>query len=124
MITLALPTTNNISEMYASVDQVALITLLANKAVERSIGSKLEDARDAIVNKLVDILGTYKSTMTSAGAGASAQLAICSNMQMLPLLCLGLLKHVRILVQLSECCCSHASDSRSEFDKARRLRPI
>jgi protein transport protein SEC24 len=63
--TLALPTTNNLSEVYANCDQIALATLLANKAVERTIQSKLEDARDAIVNKLVDILGTYKSTMTA-----------------------------------------------------------
>jgi len=82
------------SEIYASADQVAIATLLANKAVERSMSSKMEDARDALTNKLVDILGTYKSTMTSSGAGASAQLAISENLKMLPLLVLGLLKHV------------------------------
>ena len=82
------------SEIYASADQVAIATLLANKAVERSMSSKMEDARDALTNKLVDILGTYKSTMTSSGAGAYAQLAISENLKMLPLLVLGLLKHV------------------------------
>ncbi|KDQ09348.1 hypothetical protein BOTBODRAFT_179058 [Botryobasidium botryosum FD-172 SS1] len=94
VITLALPTTNNISELYSSVDQIALITLLANKAVERSMSHKMEDAREALTNKLTDILGTYKNTMTSAGSGASAALSICDNMKMFPLLCLGLLKHV------------------------------
>jgi protein transport protein SEC24 len=94
VITLALPTTNNISELYASVDQVALATLLTNKAVERATTSKLEDARDAITNKLVDMLGTYKSTMTASGSGASAGLATAENMKWLPLLLLGLLKHV------------------------------
>ncbi|GAA5965921.1 hypothetical protein JCM21900_006043 [Sporobolomyces salmonicolor] len=93
VITLALPTTSSISELYASVDTVALATLLANKAVERSTQSKLEDARDAVQNKLVDILGTYKATMTSAGSGASPQLVISDNMKFLPLLMLGLLKN-------------------------------
>ncbi|GAA5907840.1 uncharacterized protein JCM6883_001909 [Sporobolomyces salmoneus] len=93
VITLALPTTSSISELYASVDTVALATLLANKAVERSTQSKLEDARDAVSNKLVDILGTYKATMTSAGSGASPQLVIAENMKFLPLLMLGLLKN-------------------------------
>ncbi|GAA6027153.1 hypothetical protein JCM8097_002435 [Rhodosporidiobolus ruineniae] len=93
VVTLALPTTSSISELYASVDQVALATLLANKAVERSTQSKLEDARDAVKNKLVEILGTYKATMTSSGSGASPQLVTSDNMKFLPLLMLGLLKN-------------------------------
>ncbi|KAN0059837.1 COPII subunit [Thecaphora frezii] len=96
VINLALPTTSSMSELYASADQVAIATLLADKAVERSIHARLEDARDAVFNKLVDIFSTYKSTMTSAGSGASPQLSIASNMALLPLLLLGLLKHVGI----------------------------
>ncbi|PCH35320.1 hypothetical protein WOLCODRAFT_156015 [Wolfiporia cocos MD-104 SS10] len=96
VITLALPTTSNLSDIYASADQVALATLFANKAVERSITHKLEDARDALFNKLVEILQAFKSSMTAAGAGASAQLAIAENLKMLPVLVLGLLKNVGI----------------------------
>ncbi len=81
--------------MFASADQVAIATLLANKAVERSITHKLEDARDAVFNKMVEILQAYKSSMTAAGAGASAQLAISENLKILPVLVLGLLKNVR-----------------------------
>lgn len=94
VITTALPTTSSISELYGNVDTIALATLLADKAVERSMSSKLEDARDAVVNKLVDILGTYKATMTSTGGGPSPQLVVSDNMKFLPLLMLGLLKHV------------------------------
>lgn len=93
---LALPTTSSLSELYSSADQIAIITLLANKAVERSIHHRLEDARDALMNKLVDIFSTYKATMTSAGSGASPQLSIASNMNLLPILTLALLKHVGI----------------------------
>ena len=57
---------------------------------------KLEDARDALTNKLVEILQAYKASMTAAGAGASAQLAISENLKMLPVLVLGLLKNVGI----------------------------
>ena len=95
MITTALPTTSNLSEVFASADQVAIATLLANKAVERSLSYKLEDARDYIFKKLVEIFITYKSSMTAAGAGASAQLALAENLRMLPVLVLGLLKNVR-----------------------------
>ncbi len=101
-MTSAYPTTSNISEVYASADQVAITTLLANKAVERSITSKLEDAREAVSNKVIDILTTYKNTMTSSGGGASAQLSLCENLKFLPLLTLGILKHVsKELAQLS-----------------------
>jgi protein transport protein SEC24 len=93
VITSAFPVTSNVTELYASADQVAIATYLANKAVERSLSHKLEDARDAITNKLTDILTTYKNVMTGGG-GVSAQLAICENLRMLPLLALGLLKHV------------------------------
>ncbi|KAJ8489583.1 hypothetical protein ONZ45_g13530 [Pleurotus djamor] len=96
VITLALPTTSNLSEVFASADQVALATLLANKAVERSLTHKLEDSRDHIFGKLVEILTTYKSSMTAAGSGASAQLAVSENLKMLPVLVLGLLKNVGI----------------------------
>ncbi|OBZ67405.1 Protein transport protein SEC24 [Grifola frondosa] len=96
VITLALPTTNNLSEVFASADQVAIATLLANKGVERSITHKLEDSRDALFNKMVEILGAYKASMTAAGAGASAQLALSENLKMLPVLVLGLLKNVGI----------------------------
>jgi protein transport protein SEC24 len=101
VVTLALPTTSSISELYASVDQIALATLLANKAVEKSTTHKLEDARDAVKNKLVELLGTYKATMTSSGSGASPQLVISDNMKFLPLLLLGLLKNVRFRLFLS-----------------------
>ncbi|KAI0032870.1 protein transporter SEC24 [Vararia minispora EC-137] len=93
IITTALPTTSNLSDLFASVDQVAIATLLANKAVERSLTHRLEDARESLVGKLVEILQAYKSSMT---AGTSVQLVIGDNMRLLPLLVLGLLKSVGI----------------------------
>ncbi|RXW14906.1 hypothetical protein EST38_g10948 [Candolleomyces aberdarensis] len=96
VVTQALPTTSNLSEVFASADQVAIATFFANKAVERSLTHKLEDSRDFIQKSLVDILLAYKTSMTSGGAGASAQLAISENLKMLPVLVLGLLKNVGI----------------------------
>lgn len=39
---------------------MAIATLLANKAVERSLTHKLDDAREYVYQKLVDILVAYK----------------------------------------------------------------
>ncbi|KAG8808884.1 COPII subunit [Serendipita sp. 399] len=96
VVNLALPTTSSISELFSSVDQVALATILAQRAVERSLSHKLEDARDAVANKLVDILSAYRTSMTAGGAGAAAQLAIAENMKMLPVLTLGIVKNPAI----------------------------
>jgi protein transport protein SEC24 len=96
VINLALPTTSNLSELYSSADQVAISTLLANKAVERCITHSLENSREAVYSKLVEIFTAYKGSMTAAGAGASAQLSVSENLKMLPVLILGLLKNVGI----------------------------
>ena len=95
VLTLALPVTTSLSELYMSADQVAITTLLACKAVERGMNSKLDDARDALTNKCVDILGVYKTHMTASSSGATPNLQICDNLKLLPLLTLGMLKHVR-----------------------------
>ena len=71
VVTMALPTTTNLSELYASADQVAIATLLANEAVERSLTHKLEDPRDAVFSKMVEFLMTYKSSMTAARSGSA-----------------------------------------------------
>ena len=95
VVTSAVPTTTSLSEVFASADQIALATYFANKAVEKSLTHKLEDSRDALYSRMVEILTAYKSSMTAAGSGASAQLALCENMKMLPVLVLGLVKNVR-----------------------------
>lgn len=57
--------------------------------------SRLEDGRDALTNKVVDILGVYKTALTGSGTGNTPQLFAPDNLKLLPLLALGLLKHVR-----------------------------
>lgn len=91
---MAVPTTASLSEVYASADQVALATVLANKAVEKSIHGKLEEARDLVFARLVELLTSFKQSMTQAGSGAIAHLQVAANLQLLPLLVLGLLKNV------------------------------
>ncbi|OZJ02336.1 hypothetical protein BZG36_04591 [Bifiguratus adelaidae] len=96
VITSAVPTTKSISEVYASADQFAIATFLANKACERALSSKLEDARDAVVNKLVDILGVYKTAILGSAAGPTPQLQSSENLQLLPYLCLGMMKNTAV----------------------------
>ncbi|ODN85852.1 protein transporter SEC24 [Cryptococcus wingfieldii CBS 7118] len=94
VITQAMPTTDTMSELFASADQVALTTYFANKAVERSMSHGLDSARDLVSSRLGEMLGVYKNQVTTGAGGASAQLAVPENLQLLPLLLNALVKHV------------------------------
>ncbi|CAO3642967.1 unnamed protein product [Mucor fragilis] len=93
VITMCLPVSNSISELYASANQQAITAYLAVKAVERGLSSKLDDARDAIVNKLVDLMGVYKAHVLGSAQGSTPQLTAPDNLKLLPLFALGLIKH-------------------------------
>ncbi|CAO3625190.1 unnamed protein product [Cunninghamella blakesleeana] len=93
VVTLCLPVTNSMSELYASVNQKAVAAYLGTKAVERGLTSKLDDARDAIVNKLVDMFGVYKTHVLGSAQGSTPQLTVPDNLKLLPILALGLIKH-------------------------------
>lgn len=69
------------------------MTNSAATGVERALTSKLDDARDAVVNKMVDLLGVYKSHVLGSGPGSTPQLTAPSNLKLLPLLALCLIKH-------------------------------
>ena len=93
VMTTALPTTTSLSEVYASADQVAIATYFANKAVEKSLHARLDDARGLLRTRLTDILGAYRQTMTNTRGGNAAHLMIAQNLSLLPLLVLGLLRN-------------------------------
>ncbi|XP_070692891.1 protein transport protein Sec24B isoform X2 [Pempheris klunzingeri] len=63
--TLCLPVVNQLSDVYAGADVQAITCLLANMAIDRSITSSLSDARDALVNSVVDLASAYKSNVSS-----------------------------------------------------------
>ncbi|KAI8339362.1 Sec23/Sec24 trunk domain-containing protein [Chlamydoabsidia padenii] len=93
VVTLCLPVSNSMSELYASVNQKAVADYLGTKAVERALTSKLDDARDAVVNKLVDMFGVYKTHVLGSAQGSTPQLTVPDNMKLLAVLALGLIKH-------------------------------
>lgn len=103
VLTTAVPTTTSLSEVYASADQLAIAAFLANKAVEKSLHSRLEDARGLVRSRIAEIFTAYRNTMTNTRGGNTAHLTIASNLAMLPLLALGLLRNpsLRISTQIS-----------------------
>uniref|UniRef100_A0A2K5PBA3 SEC24 homolog B, COPII coat complex component n=1 Tax=Cebus imitator TaxID=2715852 RepID=A0A2K5PBA3_CEBIM len=96
--TLCLPVVNSLADVYAGVDVQAAICLLANMAVDRSISSSLSDARDALVNAVVDSLSAYGSTVSNLQHSA---LMAPSSLKLFPLYVLALLKQVAFYTLLS-----------------------
>ncbi|XP_075854322.1 protein transport protein Sec24B isoform X2 [Microcebus murinus] len=87
--TLCSPVVSSLADVYAGVDVQAAICLLANMAVDRSVSSSLSDARDALVNAVVDSLSAYGSTVSNLQHSA---LVAPSSLKLFPLYVLALLK--------------------------------
>lgn len=60
-------------------------------AIDRSISSSLSDARDALVNAVVDLLTAYKSNVSNL---QQSGLVLPAAMRLFPLYILALLKQV------------------------------
>ncbi|KAG7462002.1 hypothetical protein MATL_G00197230 [Megalops atlanticus] len=87
--TLCLPVVNQLSDVFAGADVQAITCLLANMAIDRSVSSSLSDARDALVNAVVDSLSAYRSdTSTLQQSGLIAP----ASLRLFPLYVLALLK--------------------------------
>ncbi|XP_041446020.1 protein transport protein Sec24B isoform X2 [Xenopus laevis] len=87
--TLCLPVVNSLPDVFAGADVQAITCLLANMAVDRSISSSLSDARDALVNAVVDSLASYSSTLSNL---QQSTLISPNSLRMFPLYMLALLK--------------------------------
>ncbi|XP_034969330.2 protein transport protein Sec24B isoform X1 [Zootoca vivipara] len=87
--TLCLPVVTSLADVYAGADVQAVICLLANMAVDRSVSSSLSDARDALVNAVVDSLSAYMSTASNIQQSA---LIAPNSLRLFPLYVLALFK--------------------------------
>ncbi|KAJ2535527.1 COPII subunit [Coemansia sp. RSA 1935] len=93
VVTQAVPTTDNAHSVFHHADQSAIAALLAKKAVDRALSARLEDAREALQHKTLEILGAFKTLCTQASSGAATQLQAPRALRLLPLLTLATLKH-------------------------------
>ncbi|XP_034545344.1 protein transport protein Sec24B isoform X2 [Notolabrus celidotus] len=87
--TLCLPVVNQLSDVYSGADVQAITCLLANMAIDRSVTSSLSDARDALVNAVVDLINAYKSNVSNL---MQSGLVVPANLRLFPVYILSLLK--------------------------------
>jgi len=64
-------------------------------AVDRSLQSSLSDARDAFINVAIDVLTAYKLVQSTGGP---TSLLTPTNLRLLPLYILALLKYVSVTI--------------------------
>ncbi|KAJ5679775.1 hypothetical protein N7462_008019 [Penicillium macrosclerotiorum] len=93
VITVALPTTTNLADIYASADQQAITTFFSHKAVERVLSSGLEPAREALQAKIIELLTTYRKELAGGSVGGGG-LQFPANLRGLPVLFLALMKNL------------------------------
>lgn len=90
--TLSVPIIQDLHEMYSGADAAAMACLNAKLAVERVLGSKLEETRQILHQKLVALLKEYRLINASALRQPGARLIYPPNLRLLPLWTLGLLR--------------------------------
>ncbi|KAL1956207.1 hypothetical protein VTO42DRAFT_7554 [Malbranchea cinnamomea] len=93
VLTLALPTTQSLADVYASADQAAIAAYFSHKAVERVLNSGLEAARDALQAKIIELLSTYRKELAGGSVGGGG-LQFPANLRGLPILFLALMKNL------------------------------
>ncbi|XP_062874515.1 protein transport protein Sec24B isoform X2 [Trichomycterus rosablanca] len=87
--TLCLPVVSQLNEVFAGADVQAISCLLANMAIDRSLSCSVSDARDALVNAVVDSLESYRANVSNAQqSGVVAPFGL----RLFPLYILSLLK--------------------------------
>jgi protein transport protein SEC24 len=60
VLTTALPVSSDIAAIFRAVNAPTMVNLLSKMAVERALTAKIEDARDALVNKVIEVIGVYR----------------------------------------------------------------
>ncbi|XBW35178.1 hypothetical protein QEN19_000741 [Hanseniaspora menglaensis] len=92
-ITICIPTTDVIGQVFASVDQLALVKYYASKAISKiNLGTSLIETREYLDKQVLDILQVYKQGNSTVTQGSS--LKLCANMKMFPLLMQALVKNL------------------------------
>lgn len=93
VMTLSLPTTTTLADVYASADQCAITEYFSHRTVERALSSGLDAAREALQTKLIELLQTFRKELAGGNVGGGG-MQFPANLRGLPVLFLGLIKNV------------------------------
>jgi len=99
--TIAAPVTTVFGNLFLSADVDAVCNMQAKIALETSLKTGLDSARDLLYRRLVDVMRSYRSTMGQGGLGYGQQqqqqqqggLGLPEQLQLLPLYTMALQKN-------------------------------
>uniref|UniRef100_A0A1X7U3G3 Uncharacterized protein n=1 Tax=Amphimedon queenslandica TaxID=400682 RepID=A0A1X7U3G3_AMPQE len=92
--TLCLPVSDQLAQLYAGLNVVPIAGVLAKMGSDRLTTASLGDARDALVNTVIDATKAYRSNVASTMQGGGAKLTLPVSLRLLPLFILSLLKNI------------------------------
>jgi len=93
--TMAVPVVSDLGEMYKAADGPACASLLARLAVEKTLTSRLEDSRQAVVSRVLAVLKEYKALYATQHRMPN-KLVLPEGLKLVPLYALAVMK-VRLL---------------------------
>ncbi|CAM6099065.1 unnamed protein product [Calypogeia fissa] len=93
--TMAAPVTADLGEMYRSADVGAITSIMSRLAIEKSLVSKLEDARQATQARLVKSLREYRN-LFAVQHRTAGRLIFPESLRLLPLYVLGINKSLAL----------------------------
>nr|CAB3265935.1 protein transport protein Sec24A [Phallusia mammillata] len=89
--TMCIPIVKTTAEIHNNVDCEAVVALLAKMGVDRSVTASLQDARDALLNAVIDPLKAYKAGLPQSMTVGGLYVPKC--LRLFPLYIQSLLKH-------------------------------
>eukprot|EP01125_Pyxidicula_operculata_P014797 TRINITY_DN4973_c0_g1_i1.p1 TRINITY_DN4973_c0_g1~~TRINITY_DN4973_c0_g1_i1.p1 ORF type:complete len:818 (-),score=253.42 TRINITY_DN4973_c0_g1_i1:19-2472(-) len=92
VMTISLPIANDLTNIFNLADANATVNLMTKMAIQKSLTTKLTEAREAIVNKCVDILSVYRQSFGTPNT--NVQLMLPESLKALPLYVLAVVKSV------------------------------
>ncbi|KAI9025020.1 hypothetical protein CLU79DRAFT_699971, partial [Phycomyces nitens] len=92
VMTLYLPVTKSLSELYAHADQVAIAKSLCVQSIEKAVTQKRRDGTTYLIKEVIGICKSYSKEMTSAKPNTNNNIQISRSLSLLPLLIFGILK--------------------------------
>ncbi|KAM7263321.1 hypothetical protein ACFE04_001004 [Oxalis oulophora] len=97
--TLAAPTVADLGEMYSQADTGAIVSLFSRLAIEKTLFSKLEDARNFVQLKIVKALKEYRN-LYSVQHRLGSRMIYPESLKFLPLYGLALCKSTPLTLNL------------------------
>jgi len=90
--TMSVPVVNELGDLYRAADAAASAALLAKLAVERSLGSRLDETRAQLQQKVAAALKEFRLLNASAASRLPSKLLFPDTLRHLPLWALGAIK--------------------------------